>query len=680
MSETNPQSRRRRLPTLGVTTVGLAVGAGSLGLYTGATAEPIKSPLVQPQNNDQTAWTAAKPTAPAPQQAVASATEPAPLPASVSAPAPAPIPTQNTVAAPAPMNEVIQTSAIDIPTFPVVPALPAQNQPNTDAKSGTPAIPNLPNQWPPLPKAPDATKPAAPAVPELPKASDAVKPVGPAVPELPKAPEVAKPAAPELPKAPEAVKPTVPELPKAPEVAKPTVPELPKAVEAVKPSAPELPKAVEAIKPVAPELPKAVEAIKPAVPELPNAVEALKPAMPELPKAAEALKPAVPELPKATPNLELPKPNPATLAVPVTPDVPKPAELVTPSTPAPEKIKSIDEPAAPRANAPVVPAPETPAPETPAAVPAPANPVAVTPVAPAPEKPAEVAPPMQPAKSVDPVQPVGPAPSNLNLPSAQPGLTLKTESPAPTAPIVPGVGAEKANLVSMPKTGSSEALTAPHASSPLTTAPGDPAMISNVPFLRSAILGAALAAAPVSAQAQGEKTPAPKPEQKDVAKADELIELKKKVDDLAKELATAKSFRETTEDVLQGRKNAETGKTDAGLISKMLDFDARLKRIEETLLRLEQSIAPGTKSSTSAYPTKDQTTPMTGPKSVVRIVNEYPVQISMLVNGKSHRVEPNETKLVEIAPGAYTYELLHAGAQATNATIKDGETITLRIK
>ena len=202
-------------------------------------------------------------------------------------------------------------------------------------------------------------------------------------------------------------------------------------------------------------------------------------------------------------------------------------------------------------------------------------------------------------------------------------------------------------------------------------------MLPTIPFLRSALVGAALAAAPVSAQTPAEKLPV---EKKDAPKADDITAIKKQLADIATELATNKTFRDNTEDVIQGRKSAETGKTDPGLISKMLDFDARLKRIEETLLRLEKTMSEAAKS-TSAYSPKD-TSPMAmiAPKSTVRIVNEYPVQISMIVNGKSHRLEPNETKLVEITAGSYTYELLHAGAQATNGVIKDGETITLRIK
>ena len=69
-----------------------------------------------------------------------------------------------------------------------------------------------------------------------------------------------------------------------------------------------------------------------------------------------------------------------------------------------------------------------------------------------------------------------------------------------------------------------------------------------------------------------------------------------------------------------------------------------------------------------------------GPKATLRIVNEYPVAISMMVNGSSHRVEPNPSKSVEVPAGSYTYELLHSGSQATTAAIKENDSVTLRIK
>jgi hypothetical protein len=41
---------------------------------------------------------------------------------------------------------------------------------------------------------------------------------------------------------------------------------------------------------------------------------------------------------------------------------------------------------------------------------------------------------------------------------------------------------------------------------------------------------------------------------------------------------------------------------------------------------------------------------------------------------------PGETKTVEVPVGSYTYELLGSGSQPTTSTVRDAETVTLRIR
>jgi hypothetical protein len=66
----------------------------------------------------------------------------------------------------------------------------------------------------------------------------------------------------------------------------------------------------------------------------------------------------------------------------------------------------------------------------------------------------------------------------------------------------------------------------------------------------------------------------------------------------------------------------------------------------------------------------------------VKIINEYPVEIAMVINGASpsYRVAPGTTLDVEVPAGDFTYQLLQSGAPATKSTIKDKETVKLRIK
>jgi len=66
----------------------------------------------------------------------------------------------------------------------------------------------------------------------------------------------------------------------------------------------------------------------------------------------------------------------------------------------------------------------------------------------------------------------------------------------------------------------------------------------------------------------------------------------------------------------------------------------------------------------------------------VRVVNEYPVEITMVVNGRSYRVSPNATQDISLPAGDFSYQLL-SGSTAlapTRSTIRDREVVTLRIK
>ena len=190
----------------------------------------------------------------------------------------------------------------------------------------------------------------------------------------------------------------------------------------------------------------------------------------------------------------------------------------------------------------------------------------------------------------------------------------------------------------------------------------------------SAFLGAALAAA----QAPAQTNPMPMPEKKDQTagdKKDDPADLKKTVADLKTDVESLRKSRDSVDDLLYGKADGKTA-LDLGIMRRLSDLDARLKAVESALARIEAALKDP--SRTSAYP------PGTGPapianRSMIRIINDYPTEMSMMVNGKSYRVAPGEVRVVDVPAGNYTYELLHAGSQPKSAAIKDGETVTLRI-
>jgi hypothetical protein len=179
----------------------------------------------------------------------------------------------------------------------------------------------------------------------------------------------------------------------------------------------------------------------------------------------------------------------------------------------------------------------------------------------------------------------------------------------------------------------------------------------------SAVFGAALATAPL--RAEDPKAPAAKADAGEIQK--QLDALKADLNKLRDDVTKLRSL----EDVVLGTKDGAAG-TNAGLLKRLGDMEDTLKQINAKLGQLD------TNRTTSAY--GGTGTGTTAARSHVRIVNDYPTELSLMVNGRSYRMQPGESRTVDVPPGGYTYELLHAGSHPTTSSIKDGETVTLRIR
>ena len=135
-----------------------------------------------------------------------------------------------------------------------------------------------------------------------------------------------------------------------------------------------------------------------------------------------------------------------------------------------------------------------------------------------------------------------------------------------------------------------------------------------------------------------------------------------------------RDLKQLTE-LLNGRKD-EKGfpiPTDPGLVTQMKSLTDKLNDLNKELDKL--------KTQTTLRPPNPPITPdPKAGKGTVRIVNEYPVLISIVINGTSYRVEPTKSLDVDIPAGDFTYQLLQSGAATTKSVIKEKETVTLRIK
>lgn len=166
----------------------------------------------------------------------------------------------------------------------------------------------------------------------------------------------------------------------------------------------------------------------------------------------------------------------------------------------------------------------------------------------------------------------------------------------------------------------------------------------------AAVIGSALAFAPVSSARDAVEPP------KDMRTDAQKIE------DLQKEV------KRLTE-MIQGRKD-ESGFPipNSGLLEKVRTLEDKVAVLETQLkdVKNSTSLRPGVVAPAL--------------KGTVRVVNEYPVMVTILINNATHRVEPGKSLDVEVPAGDFNYQLLQSGAQPVKSTIKDKEVVTLRIK
>jgi hypothetical protein len=414
-------------------------------------------------------------------------------------------------------------------------------------------------------------------------------------------------------------------------------------------------------------------------------------------KSAEDWRPPapapVPAIPagEVVPAIPATPPLPAIPTIPVVPEVP--AGGVTPaSMPAVPVIPAV--PAAPP-DVPALPALPGSEPKKPVAPEAaPATPVLLPPsIDKGNPTPAPTAPPPSPVKAPLPGQPSDAATPDSRLQGPNPGNTVKTENPTtesvpvapvappvkdsviPVLPSVPAIGAPgeaRGSTVERSKPGS----LAGSGLNVTEATPGDPTVRILNESIAAAVVGGMLFA-PASA---APPVPLTIPLPTKIDDKTDLADLKTKVESANTKLGEIQRDLKNLTELLNGRKDKDGFpiETSPGLIADLKKLTDRLAAVEAELGKMkgQTSLRPGSTASPAPGAVID---PRAG-KGTVRVVNEYPVQISIVVNGTSYRVAPTRTMDVEVPAGEFTYQLLESGAASTKSVIKEKETVTLRIK
>jgi hypothetical protein len=137
-----------------------------------------------------------------------------------------------------------------------------------------------------------------------------------------------------------------------------------------------------------------------------------------------------------------------------------------------------------------------------------------------------------------------------------------------------------------------------------------------------------------------------------------------------KDLRDALSALKTTVEGLETKENAT-------LREQALRADFRALKDEIEKLRKSVDALQARLSST-------QTSAQYGPAALgngrVQLVNEYPEQITIVVNDRSYRLLPGESRVTDAIPaGAFSYQILSVQAQPQNRTLAANETYTIRV-
>jgi hypothetical protein len=401
--------------------------------------------------------------------------------------------------------------------------------------------------------------------------------------------------------------------------------------------------------------------------------------LPPIQQAGAVLPPITP-----LPAPPLPKPDPTIPTVPPPVGSPAPLPPVTakpelpPLPPAPPaKIDPVPvEPAAKPADPlPLIPPPVAPPPVLPKPDPAPSKPADPLPPLP---KPAEVPQPVQPVTPADPLPPIPPAkPENGLRPDAKP-LTVNPGPPpvgSETLPPPRKVGNEtippprpvvETSVTPTPKPDGVVPIAAPFTpgSTPMTPAPRT--------ALMTALVGAALASTP--AFADDPKPADPK------ADAESMKAVLKEIADLKADVKLLKEEKAKLEKVLFGIGDSQRKTADEK--GKLMQMEEGQKKAQEELDKMAAKVKDlETQLAQKSVSAKQSVEGATPGKGTVKLVNEYNVKVSMIVNGTSYPLGVNEVKTIEVPEGKLKYELVEfPNAMTKETSIKEGETVTLRIK
>ena len=146
-------------------------------------------------------------------------------------------------------------------------------------------------------------------------------------------------------------------------------------------------------------------------------------------------------------------------------------------------------------------------------------------------------------------------------------------------------------------------------------------------------------------------------------------------------LADAQKEIKRLAELLDGRKDTDgrPSPVDVGAVEEIKRLKDKLFIQGEKITALENQLKEMQKS-TSLKPTPS--IPALTGKATVRVINDYPVEITLVVNNGSYRVAANTALDIPVPVGDFTYQLLNSGTSLApvKSPIAEKEVVKLRIK
>lgn len=157
----------------------------------------------------------------------------------------------------------------------------------------------------------------------------------------------------------------------------------------------------------------------------------------------------------------------------------------------------------------------------------------------------------------------------------------------------------------------------------------------------------------------------------------ELAALKKQLDETNSRLTQMQQQLQQLNTLLRGRNGSTETPATPGLLEEIRQLRNKLADVEAELNKLRSpysALSPARPTS----PTLPPASPFAG-KGLVRLVNDFSSEVTLVLNGVTYRIPPRQTVDVSLPAGEFSYQLLEAGGTLVRKPIREQELVILRI-